>query len=124
MLVGEVVAVEDLAGRCGARLGCNWRPSLCGERRFATVCGAPNVRAGMKAAFAPAGITLAGGVTIAAAEVGGRSSEGVLCSPRELGMSRWHEGLLECPASVANGQPRSSAWCRPTTSSSRSTTRA
>ena len=50
---------------------------------------------------------LADGAEIRPAELGGQRSEGVLCSPMELGMSRWHEGLLECPASIANGAPLS-----------------
>ena len=77
----------------------------CGQERYRTVCGAPNVRVGMKAPFAPAGVTLTGGVTIQAAELAGGVSEGVLCSPRELGLSHWHEGLLDCPDWLDNGSP-------------------
>lgn len=99
VVIGEVLSVEPLSG--------NLRAATvdCGTRRYATVCGAPNVRAGMKAALAPPGATLAGGVRIEVSEVGGRRSEGVLCSAKELGMSHWHEVLLECPASIANGTP-------------------
>jgi len=99
VVIGEVTAVEPLAG--------NLRLATvdAGSRPYATVCGAPNLRVGMKAAFAPPGTTLAGGMRIEATEVGGRRSEGVLCSAMELGMSRWHEVLLECPASLANGAP-------------------
>jgi len=77
----------------------------CGQARYTTVCGAPNLRVGMKAPFAPAGTRLANGVLIQLSEVGGRRSEGVLCSPMELGMSRWHEGVLDCPASIPAGTP-------------------
>ncbi len=77
----------------------------CGQKRYQTVCGAPNVRVGLKSPFAPAGATLAGGVTIQSAELAGSVSEGVLCSPRELGLSHWHEGLLECPGWLENGSP-------------------
>jgi phenylalanyl-tRNA synthetase beta chain len=101
VVIGEVVSVEPLSG--------NLRLTTvnAGARQYTTVCGAPNVRAGMKTAFAPPGVTLAGGTRIEASEVGGRRSEGVLCSAMELGMSRWHEVLLECPASLANGTPLS-----------------
>jgi len=101
VLVGEVTAVEPLGG--------NLRLATvdAGSRRFTTVCGAPNLRVGMKAAFAPPGAVLAGGRRIETSEVGGRRSEGVLCSAMELGMSRWHEALLECPASLPNGAPLS-----------------
>ena len=105
VVVAEVVAVEPIAG-CGADEGRLKLATLdCGRGRRTTVCGAPNVRVGMKAAFAPTGVTLANGVRIEASRVGGQASEGVLCSAMELGMSRWHEVLLECPESIPNGTP-------------------
>ncbi len=102
VLVAEVETVEELPVA-----GDHGRLSLatvsCGGRRFSTVCGAANVRPGLRAAFAPPGVTLAGGVVVGEAEVGGRMSQGVLCSPRELGMSDWHEGLLELPPGLEPG---------------------
>ena len=108
VLIGEVVEAQPIAsGSPGDAEAAKLTAVTvdCGSRRYQTVCGAPNVRVGMKAAFAPAGTTLAGGVTIQSAELAGRRSEGVLCSPRELGLSHWHEGLLECPAWLENGSP-------------------
>ncbi len=55
----------------------------------------------MKAPFAPPGGRLAGETLIRSSEVYGHRSEGVLCSPAELGMSRWHEGLLELSEEIA-----------------------
>lgn len=98
VLVGEVTALEPLTDKLHAAT------VDCGTRKYATVCGAPNIRVGMKAPFAPAGTQLAG-AKIEATEMAGRRSEGVLCSAAELGLSRWHEVLLECPASIANGTP-------------------
>ncbi|HSN99752.1 MAG TPA: phenylalanine--tRNA ligase subunit beta, partial [Candidatus Nanopelagicales bacterium] len=46
---------------------------------------------------------LAEGKLIEAATVHGRASEGVLCSPAELGLGKSHEGLLECPPELAPG---------------------
>ena len=69
----------------------------------------------MKAPFAPAGVTLAGGVTIRSAELAGGVSEGVLCSPRGLGLSHWHEGLLECPDWLDSGLPLEQQIPRPRT---------
>ncbi|MGQ9769103.1 MAG: phenylalanine--tRNA ligase subunit beta [Thermogutta sp.] len=101
VVIGEVISCEDIRGAAGLKL-----VSVdCGAHRFQTVCGAPNVGTGFKAPFAPPGTRLATGVEIAVAEVAGHRSEGVLCSPAELGMSRWHEGLLECPSSLPNGAP-------------------
>jgi phenylalanyl-tRNA synthetase beta chain len=131
VVVGEVVSVEPIASHAAnspaaensdalatqtGGAGQGTAPAAtklhkvavdCGGKRYASVCGAPNVRVGMKAAFAPAGVTLVGGHKIAVSEVGGHRSEGILCSAAELGMSRWHEVLLECPASIPNGTPLS-----------------
>ena len=74
VVIGEVVSVEPLSGNL------RFTTVNAGARQYTTVCGAPNVRAGMKTAFAPPGVTLAGGTRIEASEVGGRRSEGVLCS--------------------------------------------
>ncbi len=110
VLVGEIVELEPIAaeGKTLHRAVVD-----CGTRRFVTVCGAPNVRVGMKSAFAPAGVTLAGETTITQTEMAGHTSEGVLCSAAELGMSRWHEGILELPSDLENGAPLS-RWIPPT----------
>jgi len=70
------------------------------------VCGAPNVRAGMKAPLAVIGAKLpgeSGPVEIKAAKMRGVESQGMLCSARELGLSEDHSGLLELPAGSAAG---------------------
>jgi phenylalanyl-tRNA synthetase beta chain len=77
----------------------------CGKKTYTTVCGAPNVRVGLKAPFAPAGTVLAGNIIIEVSEVSGKPSQGILCSAAELGMSDWHEILLECPVSIKAGTP-------------------
>lgn len=101
VVVAEVAAVEPLGNEASLKLVT----VDVGRGRRTTVCGAPNVRVGMKAAFAPAGVTLANGMQIEVSRVGGQSSEGVLCSAMELGLSRWHEVLLECPESIVSGTP-------------------
>ena len=59
------------------------------------VCGAPNVTAGAWYPFAPVGATLPGGMTIRKAKIRGSESQGMLCSARELGLGRDHEGILQ-----------------------------
>jgi phenylalanyl-tRNA synthetase beta chain len=106
VVIGQVVAVEPMAGAASAEGTDNQRATVdCGSKQYVTVCGAPNLRQGMKSPFAPAGVALAGGLTIETSKVGGQVSQGVLCSPRELGMSRWHEGVLECPGWLEPGEP-------------------
>jgi phenylalanyl-tRNA synthetase beta chain len=65
-----------------------------GDARLQVVCGAPNVEAGGYYPFAPIGASLPGGVEIRKAKLRGESSEGMLCSARELGLGRDHAGLL------------------------------
>ncbi len=65
------------------------------------VCGAPNARVGLKSPVAQVGALLPpaddGGkpFEIAASELRGVASHGMLCSARELGISDEHGGLLE-----------------------------
>jgi phenylalanyl-tRNA synthetase beta chain len=68
------------------------------------VCGAPNVKAGAYYPFAPVGATLPGGVTIRRAKIRGEESQGMLCSPRELGLGRDHEGIMELTGDFVPGR--------------------
>jgi len=67
------------------------------------VCGAPNVRAGMKAPLAQIDATLPGGLAIKKAKLRGVESFGMLCSARELGLSEDASGLLELPQELVVG---------------------
>lgn len=105
VLIAEVLSVESIANDAEAAEGKSLAVVEvdCGGKKYQTVCGAPNVRVGMKAPFAPAGVVLAEDTRIEETELRGHKSEGVLCSPAELGMSRWHEGLFECPQELKAG---------------------
>jgi phenylalanyl-tRNA synthetase beta chain len=76
-----------------------------GAGQLVVVCGAPNVRVGMKAPFAPSGVTLPNGLTLKKAKIRGVFSEGMLCAPDELGLSKDHAGLLELDTKWAPGTP-------------------
>jgi phenylalanyl-tRNA synthetase beta chain len=65
-----------------------------GGEKLRVVCGAPNVRQGMKAPLARIGAVLPNGA-IRRTSLRGVESEGMLCSARELGLSEDHSGLLE-----------------------------
>jgi phenylalanyl-tRNA synthetase beta chain len=99
VLIGEIQNVEKLSGKL------TFCTVDCGTKTYTTVCGAPNVRIGLKVPFAPAGTMLANNVTITEDERSGKVSQGILCSAAELGMSAWHEIVLECPAGIKNGTP-------------------
>ena len=68
------------------------------------VCGAPNVRVGLKAPLALVG-ALINGVQIKKAALRGVESAGMLCSAKELGLDTDASGLLELPADAPVGQP-------------------
>jgi phenylalanyl-tRNA synthetase beta chain len=71
--------------------------------RLKVVCGAPNVRPGGVYPLAPVGTTLPGGLTIERAKIRGETSEGMLCSARELGIGHDQSGLLELPLELVVG---------------------
>lgn len=68
------------------------------------VCGAPNVRAGLKVVLAQVGASLPGGVVIKSARLRGESSAGMLCSFSELGLEGQAEGIIELPNDAPIGE--------------------
>jgi phenylalanyl-tRNA synthetase beta chain len=73
------------------------------------VCGAPNVRAGMKAICAMAGAVLPPGADdrpfeIKVGKLRGVESQGMMCSAKELKISEESNGLMELPEDAPVGQ--------------------
>jgi phenylalanyl-tRNA synthetase beta chain len=102
VVVGEVLSVErhpdaDKLTVCQVAGG--------GVARLQVICGAPNVRAGMKSPLALEGAKLADGEVIRRARLRGVESAGMLCSARELGLAEDHEGILELPDELVTGAP-------------------
>ena len=75
----------------------------CGEKAFQVVCGASNVRPGLKTALAISGTSLTNGLLIKKTEMLGFTSDGMLCSSQELGLGDDHEGIIELPAECPVG---------------------
>jgi phenylalanyl-tRNA synthetase beta chain len=73
-----------------------------GSHEFQVVCGAPNVRVGLRVPLAREGAQLPG-LTIKRATLRGVESCGMLCSADELGMDARGDGLLELPGSAELG---------------------
>ncbi|MGH8008508.1 MAG: phenylalanine--tRNA ligase subunit beta, partial [Candidatus Binatia bacterium] len=65
-----------------------------GGETMPVVCGATNMRAGDRVAFASEGTLLPGGQRIEKTEIRGQLSCGMLCSEAELGLSSDQSGLL------------------------------
>ena len=77
-----------------------------GAGEVQVVCGAPNARAGMLGVFAPPGALIPRtGIVLKASAIRGITSNGMLCSGYELGLSEDHEGIIELPTGLAVGQP-------------------
>ena len=66
------------------------------------VCGAPNVRVGMKTAFAKLGAKI-GEITIAPRKLAGYTSNGMCCSEKEIGISDANDGIMDITDDVALG---------------------
>lgn len=86
------------------------RLSLCsvstGAETFQVVCGAPNVAAGQKIAFAPIGAFIqTAGFTIEKRKIRGVESQGMICSEQELGLGEGHDGILVLPDDAPVGAP-------------------
>ena len=83
--------------------------SLCevddgGGETHRVVCGAPNVRPGMRSAFARVGARLPDGSKIRRTRIRGEVSQGMLCSARELGLGEEAEGIIEFDAGAPLGE--------------------
>ena len=69
------------------------------------VCGAPNVTVGTMYPFARAGTTMPAGLVIEKRKIRGFTSNGMLCSARELGLGQDHDGILPIETTAAPGTP-------------------
>jgi phenylalanyl-tRNA synthetase beta chain len=76
------------------------------------VCGAPNARAGMKGVFGPPGAYVPGSdMTLKVAAIRGVTSNGMMCSVRELELGDEHDGIIELPDDAPVGE-RYAVWAR------------
>lgn len=102
VLVGEVVSCEKHPNADKLALA---RVATGSGAPVQVVCGAPNVRRGLKVAFAPAGGTLPGGIRLKKEKIRGCESAGMICSERELGLGEEHGGIVALPESAPVGRP-------------------
>jgi phenylalanyl-tRNA synthetase beta chain len=100
VVVGEVLSTEQHPDADKLRV-CQ---VSSGSETFQVVCGAPNVRPGLKIPFAMVGAQLPGDFRIKKAKLRGVESHGMLCSAAELQLSEDHSGLLELAADAPVGQ--------------------
>src|SRR5438552_2071428 len=103
VVIAEIEAIErDLGPTPAGHQNRLCRVTLA-DRTFSVICGAPNATPGLRTAFAPPGATLPPGGAVKAMRIRGVSSEGILCSERDLGLSEDHGGILAMPADAPLG---------------------
>ncbi|NBF06066.1 phenylalanine--tRNA ligase subunit beta [Pseudomonas sp. Fl5BN2] len=99
VVVGEVLSTEQHPDADKLRV-CQVSN---GAETFQVVCGAPNVRQGLKIPFAMIGAELPGDFKIKKAKLRGVESNGMLCSQAELQIGEGNDGLMELPADAPVG---------------------
>ena len=99
IVVAEIKSVEDHPESKKLHL---LKVDIGADELVDVVCGAPNVRVGMKTAFAKVGAKI-GEIEIAPRPLAGYMSCGMCCSEKEIGISDDHSGIMEITDDVANG---------------------
>ena len=99
LVVARVINIEELVGN---KKPIRYVELDCGEAktRF-VICGATNFAVGDLVVAALPGAILPGDFAISARETYGKTSNGMICSARELGISDEHSGIIVLPADCA-----------------------
>ncbi len=101
VIVAEVISTKqhpnaDKLKVCAVNIGTS--------ETLQIVCGASNVRAGLKIPAAMIGAVLPGNFKIKQSKLRGEDSFGMLCSEKELGLADEARGLMELPPDAPVGQ--------------------
>lgn len=100
VVVGEVLTVEQHPDADRLRVTT---VNIGSGEPLQIVCGAPNVRAGMKAPVATIGAVLPGDFKIQKGKLRGVESQGMLCGASEIDLEDKIDGLLELPTDAPVG---------------------
>ncbi len=100
VIVAEVISTKphpdaDKLTLCDVNIGT--------QTLLKIVCGAANVRSGLKVALAMVGAELPSGLKIKESKLRGELSQGMLCSVTELGLAEQSDGILELEAAAPIG---------------------
>ncbi|GAB2024132.1 phenylalanine--tRNA ligase subunit beta [Lactovum odontotermitis] len=108
LVVGEIISHEDIPEThlhvCKVNVGTE------SEEPLQIVCGAPNVKDGMKVITALVGARIGGNTKIKKGKMRGYESQGMLCALDELGVPadinpmKHEEGIYEMPVDAAPGE--------------------
>ncbi len=108
LVIGEVIYCEKMENSDHLHI----TKVNVGDEVLDIVCGAPNVRVGLKVIVAKVGATLPGGIKIVKSTIKGYESNGMLCSLKELGIEDKYlkkeqiEGIEELPKSAVVGNTK------------------
>ncbi len=105
VIVAEVAEIEELTE---FRKPIRYVRVNTGSGEQHVICGAVNFAVGDRVPLARPGSVLPGGFEIGARRAYGRMSEGMICSPAELGIGDDHTGILVLPPPTSPA-PSSSA---------------
>lgn len=104
LLVGEVITCEQHPNADKLRVTT---VNVGAEELLHIVCGAPNVRTGLKVIVAPVGATCHPNqgepFKITKSKIRGEVSEGMLCGEDEIGLGSSHAGIVELKEDAAVG---------------------
>lgn len=101
LVVARVEAIEELSEH---KKPIRYVSLDCGEGSIRyVICGARNFNVGDLVVAALPGAVLPGNFAISARETYGKTSNGMICSARELGMSDDHEGIIVLPTTAQVG---------------------
>ncbi|MDY6981136.1 MAG: phenylalanine--tRNA ligase subunit beta, partial [Pseudomonadota bacterium] len=101
VVVGEVIGLEPHPDADKLRVAT---VNVGADEPLQIVCGAANVREGLKAPTALVGAKLPGDLKIKKSKLRGVPSHGMLCSEKELGLADSAEGLMELPGEAPVGE--------------------
>ena len=95
LVVGKVLVIEELKDH---KKPIRYVELDCaeGQSRF-VICGAQNFKVGDLVVVSLPGAVLPGGFAISARETYGKTSNGMICSSRELGLGDDHSGIIVLP---------------------------
>ena len=99
LTVGRVIEIEDLTEFKKPIRACKVDVGEDDAREI--ICGATNFVAGDLVVVALPGTTLPGGFKITERKTYGRTSDGMICSAAELGLTADHSGILVLPPGTA-----------------------
>ncbi len=101
VVVGEVLSVEPHPDADKLRVTT---VNVGADEPLTIVCGAANVRPGLRVPCATIGAVLPGDFKIKKSKLRGVPSHGMLCSDKELGLAESSDGLMELPLDAPVGE--------------------